>query len=70
MSDDAEQQLGEVLEICEFFGIQLDESTDICEVFQLLAFITIVFNDGNIKELLKTVPLHWRTGGEDIFQSF
>jgi hypothetical protein len=39
MSDDAEQQLRQFLEIREFFSIQLDESTDICEVFQLHAFM-------------------------------
>jgi hypothetical protein len=64
MSDDAE------LRRVDFFSIQLDESTDICDVFQSLAFIRIVFNDGNIKERLKTVPLHWRTGGEDILLGF
>jgi hypothetical protein len=31
----------------------------------------MVLNDGNIKEeLLKTIPLHGKTRGEDIFQSF
>jgi hypothetical protein len=30
----------------------------------------MVLNDGNIKELLKTIPLHWKTKGENIFQSF
>jgi hypothetical protein len=32
MSDNAEQQLMQVLEICEFFSIQLEESIDICDV--------------------------------------
>jgi hypothetical protein len=59
------------LEICEFFSLQLDESTDGSDVSQLLVFIRMVFNDGNIKEeLFKTIPLHGKNGGEDIFQSF
>jgi hypothetical protein len=71
MSDDSEQQMRQDLEICEFFSLQLDESTDVGDVSQLVVFIRMVFSDGNIKEeLLKTVPLHGKTRGEDIFQSF
>jgi hypothetical protein len=71
MSDNTEQQMRQDLEICEFSSLQLDESTDVNDVSQLLVFIRMVFNDGNIKEkLLKTIPLHGKTRGEDIFQSF
>jgi hypothetical protein len=69
MSHDIEQQVRQDLEICEFFSLQLGESTDVSDVSQLLVWM--VFNSGNIKEeLLKTVPLHGKTKGEDIFQSF
>jgi hypothetical protein len=71
MSDDNEQQMRQDLEICEFFSLKLDESTDVSDVSQLLVFVQMVFNDGSIKEeLLKTIPLHGKTRGEDIFQSF
>jgi hypothetical protein len=71
MSDDTEQQMRQDLEICEFFSLQLDESTDVSDVSQLLVFIRMVFNYGNIKEeLLKIIPLHGKTRGEDIFQGF
>jgi hypothetical protein len=71
MSDDNEQQMRQDLEICEFFSLQLDESTDVNDVSQLLVFIRMVFNDGNIKEeLLKTILLHGKTRGEDIYRSF
>jgi hypothetical protein len=32
MSDDIEQQMRQDLEICEFFSLQLDESTDVSDV--------------------------------------
>jgi hypothetical protein len=38
MSDDTEQ-LRQDLEICEYFSLQLDKSTDVCDAFQLLVFI-------------------------------
>jgi hypothetical protein len=70
MSDDIEQKLRQDLEISEFFSLQLDESTDVCHVSQLLVFIRMIFSDGNFKEeLLETIPLHGKTRGEDIFQS-
>jgi hypothetical protein len=35
------------------FSLQPDESTDVCDVSQLLVFIRtlVVFNDGNIEEV-------------------
>jgi hypothetical protein len=62
-SDDNEQKLRQDLDICGFFSLQLDEATDVCDIYQLRVFIWIVFIDGKIKELLKT-------RGEDIFQRF
>jgi hypothetical protein len=66
MSDDNEQQIRQDLEICEISSLQLDESTEVSDVSQLLVFIQMVFNDDNIKELLKTIPLHRKTRGKDI----
>jgi hypothetical protein len=71
MSNDTEQQMRQDLEIYVLFSLQLYESTNVSDVSQLLVFILMVFNDGNIKEeLFKTIPLHGETRGEDIFQSF
>jgi hypothetical protein len=39
VSDDTGQQMRQDLEICEFFNLQLDESTDVCDASQLLVFI-------------------------------
>jgi hypothetical protein len=70
MSNDTEQQMRHDLEICEFFSLQLGGSTNVSDLSQLLVFIRMVFNNGNIKELLKIIPLHGKTRGEDIFRSF
>jgi hypothetical protein len=57
--------------MCLLFSPQLHESADVCDVSQLLVFIRMLFNDGNIKgELLKTIPLDRKTRDEDTFQSF
>jgi hypothetical protein len=49
-----------------FLAFIVDESTDVCDASQLLVFIQMVFNNGNIKEkLLKTILLHGKTRGED-----
>jgi hypothetical protein len=46
-----------------FWTLKLDD----CDVSQILAFIRMVFNDGNIwEELLKTVSLHGKNRDEDI----
>lgn len=62
MSDDDQRQLRQDLEICEFFNLKLDESTDVCDVSQLLVFIEVVFNVGNIKDkIFKVALLHGKT---------
>jgi hypothetical protein len=38
MSDDTEQQMRQDLEICEFLSLQIDESTDVCDISKLLVF--------------------------------
>ena len=56
------------VKIGEFFILQLDESTNVCSVSQLLVFIWIVFSDGISKDKLqKAVALHGKIKGEDIF---
>jgi hypothetical protein len=54
-----------------FFCLQLDESTDVCDVSHLLVFILIISNDGNIKEeRLKTVTFYGKTRHEIIFKNW
>lgn len=40
----SDEQLRQVLEICEFFSIQLEESTGICKVFRYLVLLGAVEN--------------------------
>jgi hypothetical protein len=55
-SDDTEREGRQSFEIYEYFSLQLDLLTDVCDVSQLLVFIRIAFDDGSIKEeLLKTI---------------
>jgi hypothetical protein len=69
MSDDNEQQLRQDPKICECCRLQLDGLSGV-SVSQLLVFIKMVFIDGSIKEVLKTILFHGKTRGDDIFQSF
>jgi hypothetical protein len=64
MSYDTEQPR-QGLAICELFSLMVDESTDVCDVFQLLAFNRLVFKHGNtMDELLTLMPLHGKTESE------
>lgn len=71
ISDNLEFQIHQDLQSCEYFSLQLDESTDISDVAQLCVFIRMVFGDFTAKEeFVKLPPLHERTRGEDIFNVF
>jgi hypothetical protein len=64
MSDDTENSRQD-LAICELFSLKVDESTDACHVFQLLASNRMVFNHGNaMGELLTLMSLHGKTESE------
>lgn len=43
MFANTEQQMRQVLEICEFFSLQLSESTDVIDVYQFPVFIPVIF---------------------------
>jgi hypothetical protein len=44
--------------------------TTLSHASQLLLFIWMIVSDGNSKkDLLQTLPLHWKTRNEDIFQN-
>jgi hypothetical protein len=53
------------------FCLQLDESTEMCDVSHLLLFNLIISSDGNIKEeLLKTITFYGETRHEVIFRKW
>jgi hypothetical protein len=68
MSDDNEQQLRQDLQICECCRLQLDGLSG-ASVSQLLVFVKMVFIDGSIKEVLKTILFHGRLGVTTYFRA-
>jgi len=63
-----QEKLEEVVKVCSYFSITLDESTDISHTSQLLIFIRMIDNDFNIsEELLNLASLHGTTKGADIY---
>ncbi|GFX11398.1 zinc finger BED domain-containing protein 5 [Trichonephila clavipes] len=64
-------KLANDVETCEFFSIQLDESTDAVDTAQLAICVKMVFDDFSTKEeFLKILLLTARTQGKDIFSLF
>ncbi|PNF33192.1 hypothetical protein B7P43_G12810 [Cryptotermes secundus] len=71
ISDNLESQIHQDLQSCEYFSLQLDESTDISDVAQLCVVVRIVFGDFTVREeFVKLPPLHERARGEDIMNVF
>lgn len=71
MAQDLTQQMWKDIGDCEYFSLQLDESTDVSDTAQLCIYIRMVFSDITAKEeLLTMLPMKEHTRGEDIFQSF
>ena len=55
---------------CKYYSLALDESTEVCEVSQLLIFIRIIDEEFTInEELLQTISLYGTTKGSDIYNS-
>lgn len=70
ISTNIQDQLTEDLRECEWFSLQLDESTDVTDVAQVSVFIRMVFDDyTTTEELLSVIPLKGRTTGKDIFSA-
>ena len=61
------KQLQLRIQASEFYALQLDESTDVACLAQLLVYVLYV-NGGSIKEDLFCKPLKSRRTGEDIFK--
>ena len=67
ISNDIENQVINELRDAQLFALQLDDSTDVANCSQLLAFVRYV-KDGDFKdEFLFCEPLQSTTKGEDIF---
>ncbi|GFW11608.1 uncharacterized protein TNCV_42431 [Trichonephila clavipes] len=71
IASNLEAKLANDVETCEFFSIQLDESTDAVDTAQLAISVEMVFDDFSTKEeFLKILPLTARTQVKDIFSLF
>ena len=68
MAGDVLKQLLLRIQASEFYALQLDESTDVAGLAQLLVYVRYVYG-GSIKEdIIFCKPLETRTTGEDIFK--
>lgn len=71
ISTDLQTQLKTDLEICDYFSLQFDESTDISDTAQLAVMVRMVFSNFTVKEdLLTILPMKGQTRGEDIYNIF
>ena len=69
MSDDIKQQMKAIFRTNSVqFALQVDESTDVAGLAQLMVFIRFIHNDKITEEFLCCLEL-LRTKGEDIFQA-
>jgi hypothetical protein len=58
ISSDMQTQLESDLELCDWFSLQFDESTNISDAAQLLIMARMVFSDFTVKEEpLKVLPM-------------
>lgn len=67
MSSNIKNKLLLYLKDCNFFALQIDESTDITNMVQLMVFIRFDRNDEIIEEFLFCKPLQTHTTSEIIF---
>lgn len=67
IAEDIKKQLLEQLTLCGKFALQLDESTDVANMAQLLVFIRYFLNEELHEELLFCHPLKEKCTGEEIF---
>ena len=69
MSDDIKLQLKDIFnEINVMFALQLDESTDVSGLAQLMVFIRFIHNEKITEQYLCCLDL-LRTRGEDVFRA-
>ncbi|GFQ81141.1 uncharacterized protein TNCT_249611 [Trichonephila clavata] len=71
IAENLEAELANDMENCNFFSLQMAESTDVTNISQLAICVKMVFSDFTTKEEFLTVlPLKGSTRGEDIFSTF
>jgi len=68
MAYDTKEQLVRRIRGSPCFGIQLDESTDVAGLAQLIVFVRGIFQDEVFEDLLFCKTLKTSTKGEDIFK--
>lgn len=68
MSDNIEEQLALKLQECTYFALQVDESTDVTNMAQLLVFVRFDYHEEVIEEFLFCKPLESNTTAELIFK--
>ena len=67
MSDDIKQQIKAIFQTNSVqFALQVDESTEVAGLAQLMVFIRFIHNDKITKDFLCCLEL-LRTRGEDVF---
>lgn len=69
LSDSLENELIRRLKACEFFSLQLDESTDVAGLAVLLVFVKYPFEKQIDEELLMSEALETYATGEEIFNA-
>lgn len=67
MSSNIEEQLSLQLQQCTYFALQVDESTDVTNMAQLLVFVRFDYHGEVIEEFLFCKPLESNTTAELIF---
>lgn len=68
MAEDVSAQLLDQVRASECFALQLDESTDVANVAELLGYIRFISQEMFVEELLFCKELESRTTGKEIFQ--
>lgn len=69
MSNNIEEQLSLKLQECTYFALQVDESTDVTNMAQLLVFVRFDYNEEVMEEFLFCKPLESNTTAELIFKA-
>ena len=70
IGSDIETKLKAELADCTALSIALDETSDVCDISQLLFWVRYAFDDRIKEALLALVPLHEKTCAEDLLKAF
>jgi hypothetical protein len=69
MSEDIKEQLLTRIKCSNKFGLQIDESTDVARLTELLVFVKYCFQENTQEESMLCLPLSERCTGSDIFKA-